>query len=104
MKTESQLRAEIYTAISNIVPTYWLSKPLTNSVFPCIVYSMLNSSSTYSFGTTRQAEDRAVQIDLYVNPSAVTVGDTKQEAIKTAMEAINYRQVGSSSRISWTKY
>lgn len=97
MKTETQLRAEVYNVLSPVCTTGWLSKPTLNSSFPYIVYKLLDSSSDYSFGITRSAEERAFQIDLYVNPSAISDSDNKLDSIKTAMEGIKYRQVGSGA-------
>jgi hypothetical protein len=97
MKTETQLRAEFYTAIASIVTVSWLSKPTSSSTFPLATYQILDASGEYSFGVTRSAEDRTFQVDLYVEPSDVVNGDNKLDAIKTALEAINYRQAGSQA-------
>jgi hypothetical protein len=97
MKTETQLRSEIYGAISTVCTTGWLSKPTVTSSFPYATYQLLDSDSMYSFGVSRSAETRTFQIDLYVNPSAIVDADNKLELIKTAMENIDYRQIGSNA-------
>jgi len=97
MKTETQLRAEVYNAITSIATVSWLSKPTTSDAFPLMTYQLLSSSSEYSFGVVRSAEDRAFQIDLYVAPDDIVNGDNKLDAIKTAMENIDYRQSGSTA-------
>lgn len=97
MKTETQLRAEFYNAISSIVPVYWLSKPSLTSVFPHAVYQVLDSSGMYAFGISRSAEERAFQLDVYADTDDVVNLDNKIDSIKTALENINYRQVGSQA-------
>ena len=97
MKTETQLRAEFYNAISSIVTVSWLSTPSKSSTFPLAVYQLLDASGVYSFGINRSAEDRAFQVDLYVDTGDIVNGDNKLDAIKTALEAINYRQIGSQA-------
>lgn len=97
MKTETQLRAELYNALSSICTVGWLSKPSLTSSFPYVVHKLLDSNSEYSFGVVRSAEDRAFQIDLYVDPGKIVDGDNKLDAVKTAMENIDYRQVGSNA-------
>ena len=96
MMTETQLRAEVYNALSTVTNTYWLSKPI-KSDSPFIIYQILDSISEYSFGVSRSAEERTVQVDLYVDPESIVDGDNKLDAIKTAMESIDYRQVGSGA-------
>ena len=97
MKTETQLRAEFYNAISAIVTTSWLSKPTKSSVFPLATYQLLDASGVYTFGIERVAEDRTFQVDLYVDVDDVVNGDNKLDLIKTALEALCYRQVGSQA-------
>ena len=97
MKTETQLRAEFYNAISAIVAVSWLSKPTMTSTFPMASYQLLDASSEYSMGINRSAEDRTFQVDLYVGIGDIVNGDNKLDLIKTALEAINYRQVGSQA-------
>lgn len=97
MKTETQLRAEFYNVLSSIVPIYWLSKPTKTSVFPCAVYKILDASNEYSFGIVRSAEERAFQVDVYVDPNDIVNLDNKIDSIKSALEGIDYRQVGSQA-------
>lgn len=98
MITESQLRAEVYNAISSIASTYWLSRPTQDVSFPILLYSKLDSSGEYSF-EARSAEDVAFQIELYVDPAEINVIDDKFEEIKTAMESIDYRLISVSAEI-----
>ena len=97
MKTEGQLRAEFYNAISGIITTYWLSKPSGASSFPIATYQILDSTGVYSFGIDRSAEERTFQLDVYSDPSAMATLDTKMDSIKTALEAIDYRMVGAQA-------
>lgn len=97
MNTETQLRAEFYNAVNAVVTTYWLSKPSASSSFPIATYQILDSTGIYSFGVNRSAEERTFQLDIYSNPSEIVDLDTKMESIKTALEAINYRMVGSQA-------
>ena len=96
MKTETQLRAEFYNAVSAVLTLYWLSKP-SSGTFPYATYQILDSTGVYSFGTNRSAEERTFQLDVYADPSAIVDLDTKMESIKTALEAIDYRMVGSQA-------
>ena len=95
MKTETQLRAEVYNAISSIAPTFWLSRPTLEQTFPLMVYTKLDISSDYSFGIDREAENHIFQIDYYDYPNAIVTLDNNLDAIKTAMESIDYRLIGS---------
>ena len=97
MKTETQLRAEFYNVINSIVPLYWLSKPSLTSVFPSATYKLLDSSGEYSFGITRSAEERAFQLDVYASTGDIVNLDNKIDSIKTALEGINYRMIGSQA-------
>lgn len=97
MKTETQLRAEFYNAISAIIPLFWLSKPSATSSFPMATYQVLDDAGVYSFGTNVSAQDRTFQLDVYANPSEIVDLDNKIDSIKTALHAINYRQVGSQA-------
>jgi len=97
MKTETQLTAEIYTAVSSIVDLFWLSRPTISQTFPLAVYKNLDISSEYSFGINREAEERIYQIDLYVSPEQIVLADNLIDSIKTAMEGLNYRLTGSQA-------
>jgi hypothetical protein len=97
MKTETQLRAEFYGAISSIVPVYWLSKPIKGSAYPLATYMILDSTGLYSFGISRSAEERTFQLDVYAEPGGMATLDAKMELIKTALETIDYRMVGSQA-------
>lgn len=96
MKTETQLRAEFYNTISSILPVYWLSKP-TKSVFPLATYQILDSTGVYNFGINRTAEERTFQLDVYADPQKIIGLDNKMDEIKTALEDIDYRMVGSQA-------
>lgn len=95
--TETQLRAEVYNALNAIVDTYWLSRPTNDQAFPLIVYQKLDISTNYSFGITRQAENHVFQIDYYELPSEVVRADNNFDLIKTAMESLDYRLIGSQA-------
>lgn len=97
MKTETQLRAEIYSALSGIITLSWLSRPTKDQTFPLAIYKCLDTSNEYSFGINREAEERIFQIDLYISPSEVVLADTLTDSIKTAMEGLKYRMTGSQA-------
>ena len=95
MKTETQLRAEIYNALSPIVTLFWLGKP-TKANFPYAVYQKIDNSGSYSFGIERSAELVVFQVDLYTEPSEIVAADNLYDSIKTAMESIVYRLTGGT--------
>ena len=97
MKTETQLRSEVYTALVSAVPTFWLSRPTTTQTFPLAVYRRIAGEGEYSFGVVRSAEDVIFAVDLYVDPKNIVEMDNTLDTLKTAMETINYRQVGSDA-------
>lgn len=101
MKTQNQLRAEIYNALyaNSTLPNdiYWIARPtVINS--PIIVYNVLDTTGAYVYGSgaiVRSSEDFTVQVDIYVSPEEVNLMDSYMEAVKTVMETINYRNLGS---------
>lgn len=90
MKTESQLKTEVYTAISSIAATYW-SQSIKNKSLPFINYYLIDNLGEYSMGITREAESTIFQIDLYYSPKKQLSLDTAVELLKIAMENIGYR-------------
>lgn len=97
MKTETQLTAEIYNALDEIVDLFWLSRPTIDQGFPLAVYKSIDVDSEYSFDVSREAELRVYQIDLYISPSEMVQADNLIDSIKTAMETLKYRQTGSQA-------
>lgn len=98
MNTQTQLRATVYNALKNSSTVtdniYWLSRPTVKNDFPCIVYYVLDSFGQYNF-CGKSSEVVQMQIDLYIDPKKISTMDTQYEAIKTAMESINYRLISS---------
>ena len=60
-------------------------------------YQILDSTGVYSFGVSRSAEERTFQLDIYANIGDMATLDSKMEQIKTGLEAIDYRMVGSQA-------
>jgi hypothetical protein len=94
MKTETQLKAEVYSALNAKVNTYWINKPI-KATAPYAVYSLVNAESSYSFDVVRSAELPVFQIDLYCNSDDETASSNKYDEVKTAMETLKYQRVGS---------
>lgn len=98
MQTQSQLRAAVYTGLYNNTTLtnniFWLGRPTVSNSFPCIVYSIIDSLGDYSF-CGKQSEVVQFQIDLYTDPQDVATMDTQIETIKTVMEGLGYRNIGT---------
>ena len=98
MRTQSQLKAEIYnTLLNDTILTndiYWLGRPTVSNAFPLITYSSIDSYAQYSF-EARASEVVQFQLDLYVDTSAMAVMDAQYEQIKIVMEGLDYRLMSS---------
>lgn len=100
MKTQAQLRAELYNALKDdtTLPDeiFWIGKPTATDTFPCIIYSILNTVGGYAFQDGLVSEDFTVQLDVYTDVGADANMDTIVNRLNTVMESIHYRNIGGS--------
>ena len=104
MKTEAQLRAEVYsellanTDLTDVIGNrlYWISRPTLENDFPLVTYSRLDGPSTYAFNHSVQSEAISFQFDIYVDTGKAEDMDSIVEAIKDSMENICYRLISTS--------
>ena len=98
MKTQAQLRTELYSALYNdtTLPNeiFWIGKPTITSTFPCIIYTFLDDIGGYAFGDGLVTEDITVQLDVYVDVSDKTNMDIIIQKLKSVMYGIGYRNIG----------
>ena len=104
MKTETQITAEIYNALTTNATlvslistrTYWIGRPTVNNTFPLITYAKVDTSSDYAFGLSVQSEDVVIQIDVYTDPTEISQMDNIVQAVKGVMHGLCYRLISAS--------
>jgi hypothetical protein len=98
MNTQAQLRTELYSALYDNVTLpneiYWIGKPTLTSAFPCIIYTILDTTGGYAFQDGLVSEDFTVQLDVYVDLGDQTNMDIIVQKLKDVMFAIGYRNIG----------
>ena len=100
MKTQAQLRTELYSALyaNTTLPNniYWIGKPTITSTFPCIIYTFLDDIGGYAFSDGLVSEDVTVQLDVYVDLGDQANMDIIVNELKSVMYTIGYRNIGQS--------
>lgn len=103
MKTQAQLRTELYNALYNDTDItnniFWLGKPTSTSSFPCVIYSFMSNIGNYAFQGWLTSEEIIIQLDVYTEPSDKTNMDLTINKLNSIMQSINYRNVGMSAEI-----
>lgn len=106
MKTIKELRTEFYNTIKNDVTIsgivsdriYWMNNITVSNTFPLITQQYFETNGEYSFdatGVNRVADEIIFQTNLYVDPQEIDQMDDLVEALKTALNAIGYRNINS---------
>lgn len=100
MKTEAQIKAEIFTAIttdSAIIANMgtrfqWMLKPTVTETFPMATFQILDTVGSYVLNgcVNRNNEKVDVQITLYSDYSEYPKMDTIANDMKRVMESLGY--------------
>jgi len=92
MKTETELRTEVYNALKvNVTNVYWKGNPPVNPSYPSAWYSKLDNVGGYVFGTHLNSEEIQFQVEIITNVDDITGMDSTLEDVKTSMHSIKYR-------------
>lgn len=109
MKTQLEIRTEVYnvltnsTEITDIVGNriYWVNRPTVEDLYPLIVYQFISMGGSYTLGNTfLSSEDFMIQTTIYDDPDDITEFDNLVQAVKNAMNGIKWRNVTSSGEIT----
>lgn len=106
MNTIGQVRSEFYNAIladtniTNLISDrlYWINRITVENDFPLVTYQYFDTSGEYSFddtGVNRVADNIVFQTNIYVSPQNISDMDTLVENLKTALNAIGYRNINA---------
>ena len=99
MKTQAQLRTELYNALYNdtVITNniFWIGRPTASSSFPCIIYSFLDTTGAYAFTEWLTSEKVIIQLDVYTGTKDKTSMDTTINRLNTIMGGLGYRNIGA---------
>ena len=112
MKTQLQIRTEVYNALTNSTDITdivgnrinWVNRPtveVPEDSYPLIVYQFISMGGSYTLGDTfLSSEDFMLQTTVYGDPDDITEFDNLVQAVKNAMNGIKWRNVTSSGEIT----
>lgn len=107
MKTTVQLNAEFYNTLATDATLLalhggrvrWLSYPSISDTFPLITYAKFDNVGAYSFGINLSTETVTFETRTYIDPQDADASGIKADkifdAMKTALNGINYRQINA---------
>jgi len=107
IKTTVQLNAEFFNALINDATLQtligdrvrWLSTPTISDTFPLMTYAKFDNAGQYAFGINLSAENVTFETRHYVDPqdgdASGKMSDKIMDALKVALNAINYRQINA---------
>lgn len=108
MLTQNEFRAKVYNALNNDVTLtslvddriYWIQKPTIANTFPLIVYKIVDTVDSYSFGQKVQSEEYTVQLDIYTSSSDVVTMDSICDGIQDVLVSECMRRINSNVEFS----
>ena len=102
MKSQATIRSDVYNALKNNITLtdriYWLGSPSIHNTYPLVIYSLLDTRGDYSF-CGKLSELVQIQVDIYTDPSDIGTMDSYGDAVKEAMEGINYQLISSQAEL-----
>jgi glucan biosynthesis protein len=108
MLTNIQFKAMLYNAITGDTALmsaisnrfYWIQNP-DKVTFPCMVYSILDTTAEYTFQATRETTETIdIQIDIYIDHKEITTLSTILERLKIVLTPLNFMMQSGQAEIS----